>query len=335
MIGRTVGGYIVVEKIGAGGMAMVYKAYDRGFDRFVALKVLPQLLMEDPQFRERFDREAKAIAMLEHIHILPVYAVGEEDGIAYLAMRYIETGTLATLLASRTLPLPLDEASRLLGQMAEALDYAHRRGVLHRDMKPANVLLDADRNAYLADFGLAKILSTGDGLTGQAVIGTPMYMSPEQVLGEEEITPASDQYALGIVLFEMVTGQTPFFSQSTMKLLMMHLNDPVPSPHSLRAELPELAEAVILRALAKQPQERYPDCATLAEAFDQALAGKGLHRLSGASVPGELRSRIDSALARVQLDSKRPRPSREDGPQYTPLRGPVKGEQEDESESNG
>lgn len=332
MIGETFSGtYTIVEKIGAGGMAEVYKAYDNSFDRYVAVKVLPELYMGDLEFRERFEREAKAIATLEHIHILPVHAYGEKDGVAFLVMRYIDTGTLAGDISDRLLPMPLDEASRLLNQMADALDYAHQRGIIHRDMKPSNVLLDADRNAYLADFGLAKIVAGSSNLTNQSAIGTPNYMSPEQCMGEEYLTPATDQYALGVVLYEMVTGQTPFFAHNPLKVFQMHINDPVPSPRALRSELPEMAEVVLLQALTKQPEHRFPTCSAFAKAFEQGLAGKGLHRLSAGRLPSELRSRIDSALAQVQLDDTEEEspPDDEDDYYYDPDNSTLRAEPPD------
>ena len=182
MIGRTLGNYRVIEQIGLGGMATVFKAYDPDMDRFVAIKILPQQFSNDPQFKERFHREAKAIAKLEHIHILPIFAYGEEDGIAYMVMRYLQGGTLTDRIAEGA--LPFDEASRLLDQLASALDHAHTHGILHRDMKPSNVLLDDDGNAYLMDFGIAKIVESTVDLTGDRLLGTPAYMSPEQCSGE-------------------------------------------------------------------------------------------------------------------------------------------------------
>src|SRR5688500_15139373 len=173
MIGQTLGACQIVEEIGSGGMATVYKAYDPGTDRHVAIKVLPDHYSNNRVFRERFQREAKAIAKLEHVHILPIFGYGEEHNRAYFVMRYMPTGTLGDTIAQG--PLALDEASRLLSQMAAALDAAHEQGIIHRDVKPSNILLDKHRNAYLSDFGIAKILEAGD-LTGSGIIGTPLYL---------------------------------------------------------------------------------------------------------------------------------------------------------------
>lgn len=270
MIGRTLGNYRIVEQAGVGGMATVYKAYDPDTDRYVAIKILPHQFSQDPTFRERFHREAKAIARLEHLHILPIFAYGEEEGIAYMAMRYLRAGTLTDRI--RQGALPLDEANRLLGQIAGALDHAHANGVLHRDIKPSNVLLDSAGNAFLTDFGIAKMVEATIDLTAGGILGTPAYMSPEQCRGQTELTPATDQYSLGIVLYEMVTGRTPFLAETPIALIHMQLNDPLPLPRKLRPDLPEAAERVILKALSKEPQSRYQSCGAMAAAFAQAVA---------------------------------------------------------------
>jgi serine/threonine-protein kinase len=270
MIGRTLGNYRIVEQIGMGGMATVYKAYDPDTDRYVAIKILPQQFSQDPTFHERFHREAKAIAKLEHIHILPIFAYGEDDGTAYMAMRYLQTGSLTDRI--RTGPLTLHQASRLLSQIADALDHAHSHGVLHRDVKPSNILLDAQSNAFLTDFGIAKMVESTVDLTGAAILGTPAYMSPEQCVGSKELTPASDQYSLGIVLYEMVTGRTPFQAETPIALIHMQLNDPLPPPCQIRPDLPEDGQRVILKALAKNLESRYPTCGVMAVAFARAIA---------------------------------------------------------------
>jgi len=270
MIGRTLGNYRIIEQIGMGGMATVYKAYDPDTDRYVAIKILPEQFSQDPTFRQRFEREAKAIAKLEHLHILPLFTYGEDNGTAYMVMRYLKAGSLTDRI--REGALSLNESSRLLNQIASALDHAHAHGVLHRDVKPSNVLLDADGNAYLTDFGIAKMVESSADLTGGGILGTPAYMSPEQCRGNTELTPASDQYSLGIILYEMVTGRTPFQAETPIALIHMQLSDPLPLPRQIRPDLPEDAERVILKALTKEPELRYKSCNAMAAAFARAVA---------------------------------------------------------------
>lgn len=271
MIGRELGGYRIEEQIGAGGMATVFRAYDPKTERYVAIKILPQQYSTDPLFKTRFENEARAIAKLEHLHILPVFAFGEQDGISYMAMRLLESGTLSDRIKQGALPLV--DCARILRQLGEALDYAHANGILHRDIKPSNALMDKAGNAYLTDFGIAKMVgSAGLDLTGSGIIGTPFYMSPEQCKGEKDLTNASDLYALGVVLYEMVTGQKPYQSDNTLAVLQMHLYDPPPPARTLRPDLPEAAQAVIAKSMAKEPSQRYQTGAAMAKAFEDALA---------------------------------------------------------------
>jgi serine/threonine protein kinase len=273
MIGRTLGSYRIVEQIGMGGMATVYKAYDPNTDRYVALKILPDYYSLDPKFKQRFEREAKAIAKLEHLHILPVHAYGEDGDTAYLVMRYMETGTLKERIQAN--PMPISEASRLLGQIASALDYAHQHGVLHRDVKSSNVLLDSENNAYLTDFGIAKMIEGASELTGSGIIGTPQYMSPEQCQGRKDLTGATDVYSLGVMLYEMLTGRTPYQAETPLAVIHMQITgSPLPPPSSLRSDLSEDIEAVILKALAQEPKDRWPTCGAMAQAFAQAVAAR-------------------------------------------------------------
>ncbi len=271
LIGQELGGYQIVEEIGQGGMAAVYKAYESATDRYVAIKILPQLFTRDPRFVERFKREAQALAKLEHLHILPIHAYGEQDGITYLAMRYIPTGSLKDRI--RRGPLPLQDVCGLLRQIAAALDYAHRHGIFHRDVKPANILLDGEGNAYLTDFGIARMVGATADLTGSGIIGTPAYMSPEQLEESALVVPASDQYALGIVLYEMVTGRTPYLADTPVAMITKKLTAPLPPPSEFNPNLPEAVEHVILRALARDPEARFDSCSELAEQFAAALGG--------------------------------------------------------------
>jgi len=302
MIGKTLGNYQLIEQIGEGGMAEVYKAYESGVDRHVAVKIMLPHLARDADFRARFDREARSIAMLEHIHILPIYAYGEEDGMLYLSMRFMPYGSLEDYI-EKDGPLPMEEISRILLELAAALDYAHERGVLHRDVKPENVLMDYNKNTFLSDFGLARMLERSVNLTGNFLAGTPAYMSPEQCFGNEDIDGRADQYALAIVLFQMVTGTLPFEHENPLKMIQMHIRSQPPSPRELRPDLNEIAEAVIMRALAKEPDERYETCTEFAEAFDKGALSAGLRITKSARMPSQLRARIDGVLGSLQFDS--------------------------------
>ncbi len=296
----TLGHYKILEKIGEGGMAEVYKAYEPGVDRHVAVKVMLPNLARDADFRARFDREARSIARLEHLHILPIYAYGEQDGQLYLAMRFLSGGSLEDMIGNEG-PIPLDEIARLITESALALDYAHEHGVLHRDVKPENVLLDNNRNAFLSDFGLAKMVEMSSTLTGNLLPGTPAYMSPETALGED-VGPAADQYSLAVLLYQMVTGRIPFDHDNPMKVIQMHIRKEPINPQELRYNLPEAAEVVMMRGLAKYPKERFSNCKALADAFYDAVTSKGL-RISGSNrLPRALRNRIDDALGSLDMD---------------------------------
>lgn len=270
MIGEQIGQYKIVELIAQGGMATVYKAYQESFERYVAIKVLPRQLSEDPTFLKRFQNEARVIARLEHRSILPVYDYGEHEGMPYIVMRLVETGTLRKKLFYEQIDLPT--AARIIEQVAEALDYAHAHGVIHRDLKPSNILLDEHNNAYLTDFGIAKMLGSTSQVTGSGVVGTPSYMSPEQCQGKT-VTPASDIYALGAILYEVVTGKAPFEADTPLGVMYMHVRTPVPSVQQVKPSLPAAIDRVIARAMAKRPFERYATASELAADFRRAIEG--------------------------------------------------------------
>ncbi len=268
LTGKTLGPYRIVEQIGLGGTATVYKAYQPSMDRYVALKVLSTHLSQDPTFVKRFRQEAKVVAKLEHLHILPVYDHGEEDGYLYLVMRFIKAGTLKDRLEAGF--LSLGEARHVVNQVGSALEYAHQLGVVHRDLKPSNVLIDTQDDCYLTDFGIAKMVEGTMGLTGSAVLGTPHYMAPEQSQSLE-VDQRSDVYAMGVIIYEMVTGQLPFDADTPFAVVMKHITEPLPLPRSIKPDLPESVERVILRALAKDPADRYQRMRDLVTDFDQAV----------------------------------------------------------------
>ncbi|MEW5985470.1 MAG: serine/threonine-protein kinase [Chloroflexota bacterium] len=255
------------DKIGTGAMALVYRAYDPESDREVALKVLPPGYMQDQSLYQRFKQESKIMARMGHPHIVPVYDVGEEEGQPYMVMRYMTGGTLADRIQRGALSLA--ETAHILAQLAPALDAVHRQGAIHRDIKPTNILFDEYDQAYLSDFGIAK-LNAGVSMTrtGTAV-GTAAYMSPEQAAGETEsqerkLDSRSDIYSLGVVVYEMLIGQLPYQATSQYGLMVKHISAPIPRIRHIRRDLPASCQAVVDKALAKRPEDRYQTAAELA-----------------------------------------------------------------------
>ena len=271
-IGKRLGPYHILEQIGLGGMATVFKAYQPSMDRYVAVKILPAHFTEDETFVARFTQEARTLARLEHPHILPVHDYGEQDGVTYLVMRYVEAGTLKDLIVRRG-SLNLGDAVRILDQVGRALGYAHSQGIIHRDIKPTNVLIDEQGNAFLTDFGIAKLVAGTARFTATGtVVGTPTYMSPEQSMGRP-LDHRCDLYALGVMLYEMITGQVPFDAETPLAILMQHVNAPLPPPRQVRPDVPEVVERVILKALAKAPDDRFQTAEELVETLQRAVSG--------------------------------------------------------------
>jgi serine/threonine-protein kinase len=272
--GSRLGRYQILKELGRGGMAAVFQAHDPSLDRNVAIKVLPSFHTQDPSFLDRFTQEAQAVARLNHPGILQIFDFGEDKGFTYIVTEYVPGGTLLDRLRGE--PVSVDESLRLTRPLAEALDHAHTQGILHRDLKPANVLLDADSRPILADFGLAWLLEAASRFTQvQQVVGTPDYMSPEQALGGD-LDHRSDLYSFGVVLYEMLLGRPPFHTETPTATLMAHVHTPVPLPSSLDPDFNPRIEAVLLRALAKDPKDRYSSATrlvdSLAEAAGQAPA---------------------------------------------------------------
>ncbi len=271
MIGSKLGPYELIEEVGRGGMAAVYRAYQPNVDRFVAVKVIYRSIAADAKALERFQREARLVAKLEHPHILPVYDYNGLNDPPYIVMRYLPTGTLKDVLERER--LPVHEVAYLFGQIASALDYAHRQGIVHRDIKPSNIMVDAEGNAFLTDFGIARIVeaSTGPGLTGTGMaIGTPDYMAPEQGLGMA-IDGRADIYSLGVMLFELLAGVMPFQAETPMAMILKHISDPLPTITAVNPNLPPAVNDVILKSLAKKPEDRYATSTDMARALTVAL----------------------------------------------------------------
>ncbi len=269
-IGSDFLGYRIEELVGRGGMGVVYRAYDLRLKRTVALKLVTPELALDERFRERFARETELAMALEHPNVVPIHDAGDADGRLYLAMRLVEGTDLRALLATEGALEPA-RALAICGQVANALDAAHRKGLVHRDVKPSNVLLDANEHVYLADFGLTRRLEEQGLQAGEGrSVGTPAYLAPEQIEGTQ-VDGRADVYSLGCLLFECLTGSVPYRRTSRLAAAWAHLEEEPPSASELGSNLPEVLDAVIRKALAKEADERYPTCGALIAAAEQAL----------------------------------------------------------------
>lgn len=270
MTPRTIGRYQIKHEIDHGGMSVVYLARDPRFDRDVAIKILPHTLQSQKNIRERFDREAKIIASLDHPAIVQVFDYGEDDGQPFLVMRFMPGGSLSDLLEFGR--LNLSDTARIAERIGSALDTAHKRGIIHRDLKPGNILFDANGDAFLTDFGIVKMFENEKDikLTGSVVLGTPAYMSPEQALGKK-IDHRADVYALGAVIYEMLTGAPPYKGPTSVTVAMKHVLDPVPHVKELRPELSEPLDAIVAKAMSKEANERHLSTGELASAFSNAV----------------------------------------------------------------
>lgn len=301
LIGTTLGNYRIIATLGQGGMARVYKAYQENLDREVAIKILPPWYAADRSFVERFNLEARLVARLSHPNIVTVHDANEQDGHLYIVMQLVDSGTLKNRIDKLQLSgkaMDIGEAVPIFTQLASALSYAHEQNVIHRDIKPVNVLMDRSGRPILSDFGIAKVLaSTQMNLTRPgAGVGTPEYMSPEQCQGDA-VDGRADIYALGVMLFEAMTGSTPFRGDNYPALAHSHIYETPPRPASLNPAISPAVERVILTALMKHPQQRFQHANDMAEALQQALITKptnyyGLQRQPG-SFAGHQPSMVD------------------------------------------
>ena len=291
MIGKKLRAYEITEEIGAGGMATVFRAYQPSMDRHVAIKVIRSSILHDDGLRERFQREARLIARLEHPHLLPVYDFDGESDPPYIVMRYLEGGTLKQVQQRGT--VPREEILHVLRQLAGALDYAHRQGIVHRDLKPSNIMIDREGNAFLTDFGIARSAGKDKDLTGTGLmIGTPGYMAPEQARGDGQAGKAADIYSLGVLAFEALTGSAPYEHESGFEVILAHMNAPIPKASERNRDLPKSVDAVLARALAKQPSERFSSATEFVEALTRALKIK----------PSDSPTRLQSMTHTISVD---------------------------------
>lgn len=267
--GKRLGKYEIGELIGQGGMAQVYKGYHPALKRIVAIKLIHSHLVDGEGFIQRFQREAQLVATLRHPNIVQVYDLDAYEGVYYMVMEFIDGQTLAERLAqlhAQNNLLSLTQVVDLLLVLCNALDYAHAQGMVHRDVKPGNVMFTSKGQPVLTDFGLAKIVSGTTNNASGLLLGTPRYMSPEQAYGESG-DARSDIYALGVILFEMATGRIPFQGDTPMSIVLKKVNEPLPSASQINARVPEAIEQIIVKATEKMPQDRYQTCANLAAAL--------------------------------------------------------------------
>jgi serine/threonine protein kinase len=306
LVGTTLGRYEILEKIGQGGMASVFKAYQPGLDRFVAIKVLSPTLAEEAGFTERFQREAQSVARLHHPNILQVYDFGTQDNYNYLVMRYVEASTsLGDLIQTG---VPPEKLIDYIVQVADALNYAHEQGIIHRDVKPGNILIDG-KWALLSDFGLVKIKQAATQLTSTGIgMGTPAYMSPEQAAGTE-VDNRTDIYALGIILHRILTGAIPHDAPTPLAIMVKRQTEPVTSPRLIKPDLPESLEHVILRSLAPKPDQRYDTAVDFAEALKKAESDPTYREVSLQTLPAQNDATIYSAAHQTVFPPRKTAPS--------------------------
>ena len=329
-VAAAVGGQYEIEgEIGRGGMSVVYRARDRRLNRTVAIKVLPPELAHDSAIRTRFTREAQMSAQLAHPHIVPIYDVGENEGLAYFVMAFVNGGNLAALL-TREPRQPIEETRRLLCEIADALAYAHLRGVIHRDIKPDNILLDeSSGRVMVTDFGIARAIEVSTRLTMTGIaVGTPAYMSPEQAVGDREIDGRSDVYSLGVIGYQMLSGRLPFSAGNSMALLLKHVSEAARPISELRPDAPKSLRETIERAMMKSAEDRWPTAAAMREALSGDRTGPPTWRADNREPVRYTSPRPDGARAEIRSASPRrgsqtPEPRQQAAPAEKPPNGIV------------
>ena len=295
--GSSLGRYELIEKIGQGGMATVFRARDPQLDRMVAVKVLPSFENEDPAFVERFKREAQSVAGLNHPNIIQVHDFGEDKGFMYIVMELVTNGTLSDRMTRK---MALTEVMSVIVPLAAALDYAHGRGIIHRDIKPNNVLMAEDDRLVLSDFGLAKVLEASVAITkADSAMGTPEYMAPEQALGRD-IDKRADLYSLGIMIYQMLLGQTPFRGDTPSTTLLAHIHSPVPLPSSVEPDFDRKLESTVIKALAKDPNDRFQSSADLVKALSATAPAPETEALEDS--PESAATIVDAPAMTVESD---------------------------------
>ncbi len=298
--GQQIGQYQIVSTLGAGGMATVYKAYHSRLNRYVAIKMIHTAQASNPAFIARFEREAQIIAHVEHSNIVTVYDFFEHDGNLFLVMKFIDGCTLKAALVDG--PLLIDDVLTIMPPIAAALDYAHSQGVLHRDIKPSNIMLDYKGTPYLTDFGLAKLSMAGESsISENMLLGTPFYMSPEQGTSTGEVTKRSDLYSLGVVLYELIVGRLPFPEGTPYAIIHDHIYKPLPLPSDVNPNVPKAVELVLLRALSKDPLDRYASAGEMITELRAAFVGDpGSYNIA---IPGAARHPAASSLLKAMSES--------------------------------
>jgi len=310
-VGENIGPYRIIEQFGQGGMATVFKAYHASLDRYVALKALHPAFNQDPNFEARFQREARVVAKLEHPNIVPIYDYAEYEKRPYLVMKFIEGVTLKARMDQK--PLSANEITKIVEAVGSALSYAHKQGVLHRDIKPSNVLLANDGQIYLADFGLARIAQSGEStLSSDMIMGTPQYISPEQAMGKSDLDARTDLYSFGVMLYEMAVGKVPFNADTPFSIIHDHIFSPLPLPRAVNPNVSEAVERVLLKALAKERDDRFEDASHLVNAFKEAwnrpkipMQESGTRISQAEAKPTETSEPTKVASAPVSLESTR------------------------------